>query len=135
MKRRKDLFIFVSLRFYESKKGFGRGGTYPLALLDTACFFLAYLNLRGKNCINFLTISHIFTSHIFTFSLKQTVFAIFELHINYSFKYRMTHGKAITSDITIPPEAGKAFRDLKGAFDEVIRYFSILIFNIFVRNF
>ena len=92
------------------------GGTYPLALLDMACFFLAYLNLMGKDCINFLT-----TSHIFTFSLKQTVFSIFELHINYSFEYRMTHGKVIMSDITIPPEARTAFWDLKGAFDEVIR--------------
>ena len=96
MKRMKDLFIF--------------------ALLDTACFFLAYLNLTRKDCINFLT-----TAHIFTFSLKQTVFSIFELHINYSFKYRMTHGKVITSDISIPPEAGTAFQDLKGAFDELIR--------------
>ena len=115
MKRMKDLFIFISLRFYESEKGFG-GGTYPLALLDTACFFLGYLNLTGNDCINFRT-----TSHIFTFSLKQTVFSIFELHINYSFEYWMTHGKVLTSDITVPLEARAAFWDLKGAFDEVIR--------------
>ena len=92
------------------------GGTYPLALLDTACFFPAYLNLTREDCINFLI-----TAHIFTFSLKQTVFSIFEFHINYSFKYQMTHGKVITSDITIPLETRTAFQDLKGAFDEGIR--------------
>ena len=114
MKRKKDLFIFVT--FLRVRERFRKGNTYPLALLDTACFFLTYLNLTGKDCINFLT-----TSHIFTFSLKQTVFSIFELDINYSFKYRMTNGKVITSEITIPPEARTAFQDLKGAFDEVIR--------------
>jgi len=46
----------------------------------------------------------------------------------------MTHGKVITSDIAIPQGAGTAFLDLKGAFDEVIRYFSIRIFNISVKN-
>ena len=114
MKRKKDLFMFVT--FLRVGERFRTGDTYPLAFLDTACFFQAYFNLTGKDCISFLR-----TSHIFTFSLKQTVFSIFELDINSSFKYRMTHGKVITSEITIPPEAGTALPDLKGAFGEVIR--------------
>ena len=62
------------------------------------------------------------------------VSSIYELHTNYSFEYQMKHGKVITSDITIPQGARTTFWDLKGAFDEVVRYFSILIFNIFVKN-
>ena len=61
------MFLQVGERFWT-------GGLYPLSLLDMTCFSLAYLNLKGKDCINFLT-----TSHIFTFSLKLTVFSIYEV--------------------------------------------------------